>query len=656
MAKVVIKRRVRKTKPIKIESHKEFLLRRSPIVINYMPRKLDEASTVEQLLKRLGIEPTAEQKKTLAKMTGVQKALLMELLREAAKKGKPLSPLDLSNLINDVLLTGRPGAGFGMGGAGGFGFPFPGETKEKKKLTRLSGIPFPNIKTNIKPKDIHFKKEKLRDINIKYPLEPRKPQRNEEIFSYAHIFWDGEGNELRYMVVEPKVGKNEIGLMEEIKEFIREKIDIDFAAVKRYEARNYLYKKIDDALEYLKIELPPTMIKVIRYYVYRDFLGYGKIDPLMHDDNIEDISCDGVDTQIYIVHRDPRFGNIKTNVVFNDWDELDSFVMKLAQRCGKDISMAHPLLNGILSDNSRVQATLATDIARRGSNFTIRKFSTEPFTPITHIFYNTCDVKLAAYIWFALENGRSILVSGGTASGKTSLLNSIAMLVKPQDKIVTIEDTGELQLPNPNWIPEVAREVVEGKGSITLFDLLKESLRQRPDRIVVGEVRGKEAFVLFQSMATGHPGLATIHAESMETLIDRLITPPIDLPPTLLEILDIVVFISRVKRGEKMVRRITSIEEIAGMNYDKRRPLTNTVAKWNPKTDEFEIVGHSVVLKKIMDRIGRDRKDIDQDICDKAKVLEWLAENKIFDYIAVGKYLAEYSANPQKFLEKIGAV
>jgi flagellar protein FlaI len=259
-----------------------------------------------------------------------------------------------------------------------------------------------------------------------------------------------------------------------------------------------------------------------------------------------------------------------------------------------------------------------------------------------------------AYIWFALENGRSILVSGGTASGKTSILNSIAMLLKPQEKIITIEDTGELQLPYPNWIPEVAREVVDGKGSVTLFDLLKESLRQRPDRIIVGEVRGKEASVLFQSMATGHPGMATIHAESMDTLIDRLITEPINLPPTLLEILDIVIFVSRVKKAGKSLRRITGIEEMAGMDYDTERPLVNKFAKWNPKDDEFEIVGKSIVLKKIMDRMGISKAEIDADIKNKAKVLEWLTENKVFDYISVGKYLAEYNADPQKFLAKIG--
>jgi len=528
----------------------------------------------------------------------------------------------------------------------------------KKKKIRIDGLSFPKIKSEIKPIEKKFKKEDLQRINIKYPLIPKNPRRGEEIFAYAHIFWNKDRNELNYKVVEPEMTEEDKKVLEMVKEYIREKIDIDFAAVKKFEARNYLFKKIDDAMEYFRLSLPEVMIKIFRYYVYRDFLGFNKVEPLLQDDNIEDISCDGVNIPIYVVHRDPRFGSLRTNIIFETRNELDSFVMKLAQRCGKDISMAHPLLDGILPDNSRVQATLATDIARRGSNFTIRKFSKDPFTPPMHILYNTCDVKLMAYIWFALENGRSILISGGTGSGKTSLLNSISILAKPQEKIVSIEDTGELQLPHPNWVPEVARAslTVGGRGSVTLFDLLRESLRQRPDRIIVGEVRGKEAFVLFQSMATGHPGLATIHAESIDTLIDRLITEPINLPATLLEILDIIIFISRVKIEDKTLRRVTSIEEIAAMDYKTKRPIINTFAKWEPKNDEFRIISKSVVLKNIVERTGMKKEKMEEDIKNKAKVLEWLAKNKILDYKEVGKYLAQYNANPRKFLESIGEI
>ena len=608
MVKIKIKTRNKKTKiirvrrrkkPIKILSRREYVFKRKPIIINYIPPRKKESEKDNAEKKESGVE-----------------------------KGK----FQITNFPSSIKLI----------------------PPEKKKY-RIEGLPFPHITSEIKPMEKKFQRETLYKIDIKYPLIPKNPAPNEEIYAYAHIFWSKDSSELVYNVVEPEITEKDKEILELVKEYIREKLDIDFESVKKFEARNYLFRKIDDALRYFKFDLSNVVIKIFRYYIYRDFIGFDRIEPLLQDDHIEDISCDGLNTPIYIVHRDPRFGSLKTNIVFETSEELNSFVIKLAQRCGKDISVAHPLLDGILPDNSRVQATLATDIARRGSNFTIRKFSSEPFTPPMQILYNTCDVKLMAYIWFALEYGRSILISGGTGSGKTSLLNSISLLIRPQDKIVSIEDTGELRLPHPNWIPEVARSALTlgGRGSVTLFDLLRESLRQRPDRIIVGEVRGKEAFVLFQSMATGHPGLATIHAESIETLIDRLITEPINLPATLLEMLDIVIFISRVKIEDQTLRRVTSIEEIAAMDYKSKRPIINTFAKWNPKKDEFIVKNKSVVLKNISDRFGMKKEDIDEDIKNKAKILEWLTKNRILHYKNVGKYLAQYNANPEKFLESI---
>ncbi len=613
MVKVRIKKRVKKRKPIKVLNNKEFVFKRRPIVINYIPQEKEEGKKKKEIQQP---QLTKEQ---------------IEMLKNSLPSLGGYLPSRVPSSIKD-------------------------EMSLKKKKQHIEGVSFPKIESEVKPIEKRFKREELTQIDTKYPLIPRNPRKNEEIYAYAHIYWDQENNELKYDIVEPELTENDKKLLNIFKEFIREKIDIDFAAVKKFEAKNYLFKKIDEALDYFKVDISDTMIKIFRYYIDRDFLGFDKIEPLLQDKHIEDISCDGTGVPIYIVHRDPRFGSIKTNIVFDSSEELDSFVMKLAQRCGRDISMAHPLLDGILPDNSRVQATLATDIARKGSNFTIRKFSKEPFTPTMQILYHTSDVKLMAYLWYAIENGRNILISGGTGSGKTSFLNSASMFFQPQEKIVSIEDTGELQLPHPNWIPEVARNVLAegGKGSVTLFDLLRESLRQRPDRIVVGEVRGKEAFVLFQAMSTGHPGLATIHAESIETLIDRLITPPINLPVSLLETLDLVVFISRVKIGDKTVRRLASMEEIAGVDHKNKRPITNTFSQWNPKKDEFEIKNNSVILKNIIDRTGINKKKMEENVLNKAKVLEWISKNKITDYKNFAKYTAQYNADPKAFLRRIG--
>jgi flagellar protein FlaI len=328
----------------------------------------------------------------------------------------------------------------------------------------------------------------------------------ERVFAYAKIYWDEKRNCMVYLVVEPHLTPQDERLIEQIKKDMEERLDIDFFKLGEVKAKELVVQEIGKIL--LSKSIDRRKMEIIQYYVQRDIIGLGKIEPLMKDANIEDISCDGHGIPIYIYHRNSLLGSIITNVMFSDGDELDSFAMKLAQKGGKSISVAEPLVDGSLPDGSRVQATLGTDIARRGSNFTIRKFTDKPLTPVHMMEYGTVDSTVMAYLWLAIEYRKSILISGGTATGKTSFLNALSLFIKPSLKIVSIEDTPELRLPHPHWIPEVARTPIatEGKtGEVSLFDLLRESLRQRPDYIIVGEVRGKEAFVLFQQIASIPP-------------------------------------------------------------------------------------------------------------------------------------------------------
>ncbi len=350
-------------------------------------------------------------------------------------------------------------------------------------------------------------KEMLRGIDITYPLIPEAPARSERVYAYARIKWDGRRNELTYSVVEPAITDRERGIVEAVKRELEERLDIDFMRLGEIRAKELLVEEIRNIISRMKY-VDRGKIDVINYYVQRNIIGLGKIEPLMRDRNIEDISCDGEKIPIYVYHRNPLFGSVRTNIAFEDLDELDTFVMKLSQKCGKSISVAEPLVEGSLPDGSRVHATLGTDIARRGSNFTIRKFTKSPLTPVHMLEYGTLDSTQLAYLWMAIENRKSILISGGTASGKTSLLNALSLFIRPSMKIVSIEDTPELSLPHPHWVPEVARTPIsEGKkaGEVSLFDLLKSSLRQRPDYIIVGEVRGSEAYVLFQQIASIPP-------------------------------------------------------------------------------------------------------------------------------------------------------
>lgn len=497
--------------------------------------------------------------------------------------------------------------------------------------------------------------EELRSVKIDYPLTPSSPKKDERVYAWCRISWSEADKALQYEVIEPSITQKDISEITRIKAIIEDKLNVKYTALQKAEAVDYLKKVLNDIVAQFGFSLTPEQRTVYEYYILRDFLGFGKIQPLMNDPNIEDISCDGTGIPIFVYHRNPEIGSLKANIAFEKSDELDEFVLKLAQKCGKSMSVAEPLLDGALPDGSRVQATLATDVARRGSNFTIRKFSDEPITPIHLMKYGTMDSKMLAYLWYIIEHRRSILVSGPTAAGKTSLLNALSLFIPHSAKIISIEDTPELRLSQSHWVPEVARsgfEMEEGRsrGEVSLFDLLKSSLRQRPDYIIVGEVRGKEAYILFQAMATGHAGLATMHADSIEKVIDRLITKPIELPKSLLETLDLMIFVNRLKYRERYIRKTSQIYEICGYDYGKDALKKTLSFAWNPSSDSFS--GYeSKLLLNIAKTEGLSADDINDELKKRAKVLEWLKSKDISDYRQFGKVMAQYSADPETVFE-----
>jgi flagellar protein FlaI len=568
-------------------------------------------------------------------------------LRYKSAGGTKLIKINPKQDVPKAMQTGY----IGVPGAVNVNFPaFPAMSANERKISELiynpaDDIAIPNIERK-KPDDV----ESADRTSFKYPLIPQNPKTGERVFSYTNIILDPRTKEFVYNVIEPEIDEKTEKILEEIKEYIEEKIDINFAQVRKKDAIDYLEKIFDNAIKYFKIKANADILK---YYVMRDFMGLDKIEPFMQDKLIEDISCDGVGIPIYVYHRDPRIGSVKTNIMFKTRDELDSFVNKLSERCGKNISVAKPLLDGTLPDGSRVQSTLESDIARHGSNFTIRMFTEDPLTPPDLIKFGTCDMKTMAYLWFVVEHGFSILISGGTATGKTSLLNVLSLFIKPQMKIVSIEDTAELRLPHSHWIPEVARTPISEEGKVDMFELLRESLRQRPDYIIVGEVRGREAYVLFQQMAVGHSGLSTIHAENFSKLIDRLTSPPISLPANLIENLDLIIFVKRVRRGNRYQRRVNSIIEIVGYDLDNKVPIINKVIDWNPKDDKFVIKNKSYLLKKISDLTGMDKRAIAKDIENRVNILDWICKRKIKDYRTVSSIINMYYTSPDFLLGKI---
>ncbi len=499
------------------------------------------------------------------------------------------------------------------------------ESQKSYDITKTN-IVFPLIFLNYKGK-----KYKLVDVNIR---------------------WDNTINSLRYIVREPNLTVEEYAILEKIKNLLRQRIDIDISKIRNKKVFYYLIKDFEKIKKEEKLQLTDIQNMKFLYYIYRDFIGLGKIEPLMHDPNIEDISCDGVNLPVFVYHRDPHFGEMATNIYFFTKEELDDFVMLLAQRCNRSVSVANPILDGALPDGSRVHATYGVDIAMKGSNFTIRKFTARPLTPTDLIRYGSATPEVFAYLWLAIENGMSIIIAGPAASGKTTFLNAISLFIKSDKKVISIEDTPELRLPLPNWVPEVSRVGAHGYGEVTMFDLLKAALRQRPDYIIVGEVRGREAYVLFQGMATGHPALGTLHADSIQAAIDRLTTKPINLPLPILSNLDLIVFLTLQKRGHIYVRRVKEINEIIGYNHEKKDLDTKTSFKWDAYKDEIHFTG-SYLLGKIAERMGYTMDQLKEDLANRTKVIWWMYKKNIIDPAEISRIVNLYYVDPNKVLEMI---
>jgi len=413
-------------------------------------------------------------------------------------------------------------------------------------------------------------------------------------------------------------------------------------------------KKIVDKYRISLGWLPDVSWYKILYHAERDLVGYGRIDPLMRDPNIEDISCDGVDKSVYVWHR--AYESIETNLEFGTDEELDNIVVKLVHMAGKHVSSAFPIVDASLPGKHRLAVCYRREVTPFGTAFTIRKFREDPYSIIDLINLGTFSEEMAAYFWVCLENRASIMVLGGTAAGKTTALNTLECLIRPGSKIITIEETAELNLPHENWVSLIARQSYGLGGSrvgeVTLFDLVKTSMRHRPDVLIVGEVRGQEAYVLFQALATGHGGSCTMHAETIDSAVKRLTQKPMDIAPAYIPLMNIVLSIQRThleKDGErKAYRRVINVNEIA--DYEDYR----CVFKWHPIKDEYlPSFNKSVMLSAISERVGTSKKELIAEISRRKDILCWMRERNIRSYKDVAAVIAEYYARPKHIYEKI---
>ncbi|MHC1586740.1 MAG: type II/IV secretion system ATPase subunit [Candidatus Hecatellaceae archaeon] len=477
-----------------------------------------------------------------------------------------------------------------------------------------------------------------------YPVNPP--------FVYVGIVRDPNTGIITYKVFEPTITPADMKILKRLIELLRSELEIPVEQLgSKEQAQKYLRKETLKIAKRYKLKLRKEVFDKIMYYINRDFLGYGKIDPLMHDPLIEDISCDGPKIPVYVWHRD--YESMPTNIYFEDEGELQRFILRLAYLAGRHISIAQPIVDAGLPDGSRAHMTFGSEVTKRGSTFTIRKFRADPLSIVDLIKFNTISSDMAAMFWFALEHMATILVAGGTASGKTTTINCLAMFIRPEAKIVTIEDTPELNLPHENWIQSVARVGFMGEGEITLFDLLKAAMRQRPDYIIVGEIRGEEAFTLFQAVSTGHAGLSSIHADSVRAVINRLTTEPMNIPRTMLTGLDYVILQAKFTRGEKVVRRILEVVEITGFDTRTNELLTNQVYTYDYPTDRHIYMGRSYKLEEIAKSRGMTMDEVQAELENRKLVLEWMVKNNIRKYREVAQVVRSYYQKPDEVLRKV---
>ncbi|MFZ1971015.1 MAG: type II/IV secretion system ATPase subunit [Candidatus Nanoarchaeia archaeon] len=469
-------------------------------------------------------------------------------------------------------------------------------------------------------------------------------------FAFAHIYWDPKIYEVVYEIEEPLLNSKEEEYRRRILNAMNEMISFDIIVENDLEGLlGYIDQRFKFLLVELGIDISYESYKKIYYYLCRDFIGFNEIEPLLRDYFIEDIENNGADTPLYIVHR--LYRNMKTNIIFKDLDKLEGFVEKLAQRSGQYISYANPILDGSLPDGSRVNATYTKDISSKGPTFTIRKFTKEPWTPVQLVSFNTLSPEMISYLWLLIQYKMNILITGGTSSGKTTLLNAIAFFMPPEARVVSIEDTRELNLPRDNWLPSVSRSSsgVRGIGSVSLFDLLRSSFRQNPDYVIVGEVRGREASVLFQGMASGHSSVSTIHSDSVESVIRRLETPPIELPPTLLNVLDCVCIMTHAIVNKEETRRLREIVELIDVSPEGIA-LTNTPFTWNASDDTFYFKRNSKVFEKISSRYGLSIQELESEFRIRTQLIYELFKRKVFGFKRVQDIVNEYYKRPKELL------
>ncbi|MFB6145152.1 MAG: type II/IV secretion system ATPase subunit [Candidatus Nanohaloarchaea archaeon] len=459
---------------------------------------------------------------------------------------------------------------------------------------------------------------------------------------------------LNYMVERPEIHTATEAVLKDLKEQVVKGVKLsteEFVDSKALKEVKEKFRK--EAMERLDEELPETNDQTKHILIgnlIHEMLGLGDVELLLNDQHLEEIVINGSDEPAWVYHK--KHGWLKTDIEFEGEDQIYNYASEIGRRVGKNISSLHPLLDAHLASGDRTNATLYP-ISTQGNTITIRKFARDPWTITDFIQNGTISREVAAFLWLCIQYELNILVSGGTGAGKTSLLNVLMPFIPPNQRVLSIEDTREVSLPEfLHWVPLTTREPnPEGKGGVSMLDLLVNALRMRPDRILVGEIRRKrQAEVLFEAMHTGHSVYSTLHADTAEQTVRRLVNPPIDVPKTMVDAVDVNVVMFRDRR--RNFRRAMEVAEIS--ENEEEEIEANLIYEWDSRDDVIEKKSEShAIYDTLKLHTGMSKEEIDSNIEDKKAILEWMENHGIDQVDDVGKVIAEYYDNPQKIVELV---
>lgn len=459
-----------------------------------------------------------------------------------------------------------------------------------------------------------------------------------------------------YELRAPKLEEATKALLEDVRDKILTTVPIKIELLRDPSSVAVLRKKIKEtATTLIKKEIGQIPESVLNYTVVvlaNEMLGLGTIEFLLDDENLEEVVINNSKTAVFVYHK--KHGWLETNIIVPSEEQIENYASIVGRRVGRQINVLNPLMDAHLLSGDRVNATLFP-ISSFGNTLTIRKFRREPWTITDFLENNTLNTEVASFLWLCMQYELSMIISGGTASGKTSLLNVLMPFIPPNERIISIEDTRELNLPQfLHWVPLTTREAnPEGKGEVNMLDLLVNSLRMRPDRIVVGEIRRQaEAEVLFEALNTGHSVYATLHANTVEEAIRRLTSPPINLPSELLLSLPLMTVMFRHRKLK--IRRVFEISELLSEKEKGKIGLHN-MYKWDARSDKIQSISNSIrAFGELNTFTGMSNSEIKSDMKEKEEILKWMVKNKINTVNTVGKVVSEYYSNKEEFLKTLG--